>query len=373
MKKVAIVGVEGSGKTVMLAGLGELYSHPDADGYFFEPQSLATFEYVKSKIAMLRSGRWPDATPPDDMRNLGWIVRKSCRHWMPRKICALSCLDFAGEVYLSAFCGKENPALSESVWELKKYLYSADAIVLLINLRDVVTRDAGDRRAVSTEYASLQLLKAIFENQCVERKYQQVLIALSQADAYRSTIEACGGARQTLSKYLPSVGNSFGWLDVVTVSVVDKTTVADDGTIVPDKDFSLEGLEPMMKWILHPPFELRRINLFVLSLWLAVKRVDWRHLYLNLKFAACASLSIEILLYFWMRSVSDSAWWFFAWLVFLGGGCVGCGVGWLAQVADHFERLNGAEDHLWWERVAGVVIALPLITLVVHIIKWMFS
>ena len=28
MKKVAIVGVEGSGKTVMLAGLGDLYTYP---------------------------------------------------------------------------------------------------------------------------------------------------------------------------------------------------------------------------------------------------------------------------------------------------------------------------------------------------------
>ena len=34
MKKVAIVGVEGSGKTVMLAGLGDLYTYPDEEGYF---------------------------------------------------------------------------------------------------------------------------------------------------------------------------------------------------------------------------------------------------------------------------------------------------------------------------------------------------
>ena len=37
MKKVAIVGVESSGKTVMLAGLGDLYTYPDADGYFLAP------------------------------------------------------------------------------------------------------------------------------------------------------------------------------------------------------------------------------------------------------------------------------------------------------------------------------------------------
>ena len=40
MKKVAIIGVEGSGKTVMLAGLGDLYSHADDDGYFLSPQNF---------------------------------------------------------------------------------------------------------------------------------------------------------------------------------------------------------------------------------------------------------------------------------------------------------------------------------------------
>ena len=42
MKKVAIVGVEGSGKTVMLAGLGDLYTYPDEEGYFLAPKNFGT-------------------------------------------------------------------------------------------------------------------------------------------------------------------------------------------------------------------------------------------------------------------------------------------------------------------------------------------
>ena len=42
MKKVAIVGVEGSGKTVMLAGLGDLYTCPDEEGYFLAPKNFGT-------------------------------------------------------------------------------------------------------------------------------------------------------------------------------------------------------------------------------------------------------------------------------------------------------------------------------------------
>ena len=59
MKKVAIVGVEGSGKTVMLAGLGELYSHADENGYFLGPKNYQTASYVAEKIARMRRGEWP--------------------------------------------------------------------------------------------------------------------------------------------------------------------------------------------------------------------------------------------------------------------------------------------------------------------------
>ena len=46
MKKVAIVGVEGSGKTVMLAGLGDLYTYPDEEGYMLVPKNFSTAAYV---------------------------------------------------------------------------------------------------------------------------------------------------------------------------------------------------------------------------------------------------------------------------------------------------------------------------------------
>ena len=45
---VVIVGVEGSGKTVMLAGLGELYSNPDDEGYFLSPKNFATLALGES-------------------------------------------------------------------------------------------------------------------------------------------------------------------------------------------------------------------------------------------------------------------------------------------------------------------------------------
>ena len=99
MKKVAIVGVEGSGKTVMLAGLGELYKNPDRNGYFLGPKNFSTASYVSEKIARMRAGEWPGATVDDTMQGLDWILRKRTGgRRQPANICEVSFLDYPGEV-----------------------------------------------------------------------------------------------------------------------------------------------------------------------------------------------------------------------------------------------------------------------------------
>ena len=98
MKKVAIVGVEGSGKTVMLAGLGDLYTYPDEEGYFLAPKNFGTAAYVAEKIERMRKGEWPVATAGDEMQGLDWTLEwkdPSARR-PPEKICEVSFLDFAG-------------------------------------------------------------------------------------------------------------------------------------------------------------------------------------------------------------------------------------------------------------------------------------
>lgn len=61
MKKVAIVGVEGSGKTVMLAGLGPLYFQQCDGGCFLGPQAPETRDYVRRVRGRLQSSQWPDS------------------------------------------------------------------------------------------------------------------------------------------------------------------------------------------------------------------------------------------------------------------------------------------------------------------------
>ena len=252
MKKGAIVGVEGSGKTVMLAGLGELYTHPDEKGFFLGPKNFPTASYVAEKIARMRSGEWPSATAGDEMQGLDWTLsrQKDGGRGRPENVCEVSFLDFAGEVYRAAY-GISNggdASLKEQAEELKQYVCGADELIVLINLRDVITNGIGDKRVQESMWITKSILDMALDEED-GRKAPRAAIVLSQADSYVETIKACGGALGVLKKYLPYVANSYGWLDVFSASAVDKTDLDDNGNMIPAADFTTQGLLPILEWI----------------------------------------------------------------------------------------------------------------------------
>ena len=251
MRKVAIVGVEGSGKTVMLAGLGELYSHPDPDGYFLCPKNFQTASYVSEKIARMRKGEWPTATAEDVLQGLDWTLRKrQGPGTRPRDVCEVSCLDFAGEVYRYAFVRQEATpyALRDEVQSLKDYVREADDLIVLINLRDIIVHGDGDTRVQEAMWITNAILSYALDEQG-GRAIPRAAIVLSQADSYANTIRSCGGPKGVLARYLPHVANNYDWLDVLAASAVDKTWVDDNGNVVPAPDFQSTGLRVIMNWI----------------------------------------------------------------------------------------------------------------------------
>ena len=252
MKKVAIVGVEGSGKTVMLAGLGDLYTYPDEEGYFLAPKNFATAAYVSDKIGRMRKGEWPVATAGDEMQGLDWALkrRKPGVKGRPKTVCEVSFLDFAGEVYRAAYgiSGARDASLSDQVEELKRYVCGADDLIVLINLRDVITNGLRDKRVQEAMWITKSILDTAFGDDD-GKDAPHAAIVLSQADSYADTINTHGGALGVLEKYLPHVAAEYGWLDVFTASAVDKTRLDDDGNAVPADDFTAKGLSPIMAWI----------------------------------------------------------------------------------------------------------------------------
>ena len=252
MKKVAIVGVEGSGKTVMLAGLGDLYTYPDEDGYFLAPRNFGTAAYVAEKIERMRRGEWPSATAGDEMQGLDWTLKR--REPGARKpaevVCEVSFLDFAGEVYRAAYgiSGAGDASLEEQVEKLKQYVCGADGLIVLINLRDVIASGLRDKRVQEAMWITKSILDTALGDDA-GKNAPRAAIVLSQADSYAATIKSCGGAQGVLEKYLPHVAAEYGWLDVFAANAVDKTDLDDDGNVVPAEDFTTQGLLPILKWI----------------------------------------------------------------------------------------------------------------------------
>lgn len=253
LRKVAIVGVDGSGKTVMLAGLGDLYAHPDANGFFLAPKDFGTSAYVNRQISLMRAGHWPKATVGDEMKGLNWLLRRQKPGERPEDVCEVSFLDFAGEVYRAAFgVGHvgDTQELSAQISQLKSYVRDADDLIVLINLKDVIAHGLADRRTEEAMWISNSILEYAL-NDKDGGKMPRASIVLSQADSYAEIISDCGGAVGTLSKFLPHVANDYSWLDIFAASAVDKTYVDDDGELVPSPDFSTSGLSPVMTWILR--------------------------------------------------------------------------------------------------------------------------
>ena len=252
MKKVAIVGVEGSGKTVMLAGLGDLYARPDESGFFLGPKNFQTASYVAQKIARMRKGEWPTATAEDVMQGLDWTLRlRQGEGRRPQDVCEVSCLDFAGEVYRCAFVREDaTPAgLEDEVQSLKDYVRAADNLIVLINLRDIIVKGEYDPRVQESMWITNAILSYALDEQ-TGRKPPRAAIVLSQADSYEDTIRSCGGPKGVLAKYLPYVASNYDWLDILAVSAVDRTVLDDNGNIVPAPDFQPTPLRAIMDWIL---------------------------------------------------------------------------------------------------------------------------
>ena len=253
MKKVAIVGVEGSGKTVMLAGLGELYARPDENGYFLGPKNFQTASYVAQKILRMRRGEWPMATAEDVLQGLDWTLRqRQGEGQRPRDVCEVSCLDFAGEVYRYAFV-RENATptgLLDEVASLKAYIRNADDLIVLINLRDIIVRGEYDSRVQEAMWITNAILSYALDEQS-GRRPPRAAIVLSQADSYADTIRSCGGPKGVLATYLPHVASNYDWLDIMAVSAVDRTVLNDNGDMVPAPDFRPTPLRMIMDWIRH--------------------------------------------------------------------------------------------------------------------------
>ena len=247
MKKIAIVGVDGSGKTVMMAAMGEQWERPDERGYFLSPENAEAFGFSKSVMAILRSGRWPNASSHDEMRTLEWSLQRR-QGGNLEKIADISMLDYAGEVYRQAFGGEKREGYDAQVATLRSHVDEAAVLIVLVNLSDIISGSLSDRRTRDAMWLTKSVLDYALQG---KSRKPHAAIVFTQADSYREIISANGGPAGALKKYLPHVANLYGELPIFTASAIDHTVIGTDGLPVPAPGFRSTGLKELMDWMIH--------------------------------------------------------------------------------------------------------------------------
>ena len=215
MSKVAIVGVEGSGKTVLMAALAETYGQATHDGVYLMPENQAAFSFMTMIPHKMRVERqWPAATAIQGMKYLKWTVRVG-----PEVLAELEMLDYPGELYRLAFGERKEEEIEGSrtqVHEFLEHLVTADDLIVLFNLKDAMDIGANARNN-----ETVWLTRGIFDYAKKLPNIKRRLLLFTQADRYRAALENVGGAKALQNKYLPMLGILHPDLECGAVSAVE--------------------------------------------------------------------------------------------------------------------------------------------------------
>lgn len=150
MNNVAIVGVEQSGKTALMISWGWHYFSPDCNGYYLSPDPNGggvTRDFICEEMHRMKNGKWPDATSPDSVKKLNWILGRG-----GKSLGEMSFIDFGGEIYRKAFKDgpdatmalkkdplknksyNDNTPESKAILQLQWHIRSCNALVILVDL-----------------------------------------------------------------------------------------------------------------------------------------------------------------------------------------------------------------------------------------------
>jgi hypothetical protein len=238
MSRVAIVGVEGSGKTVLMAALADRYGTPSDDSLYLMPESQSSFTFMKHIPHKMRAEhQWPAATTIESFKHLKWSVRIG-----PEVLLDLDMLDYPGELYRMAFGERAEDEVAPHrgrVHAFLDHLVTADVLVVLFNLQDAM--DVGENTR-NTE--AVWLTRGIFDYAKRLPNIKRRLLLFTQADRYQAELTGKGGLEAARDKFLPMMRMLFPDLECAAVSV------ATDAGTAPSAAFSdTFGVDRFMDWL----------------------------------------------------------------------------------------------------------------------------
>ena len=244
--RIAIVGTEGSGKTVLITMLAKQFSQIDGS-IFLNPMNNSTLKFVERMHAILRDGDWPPSTPMGHCEELAWQIDIPPNHTK----CEIRLVDCAGQDLRRLF-GQDGDIsiLPEHLRGLYDYCRTADIVICLVNLKDVVGHDDS-----MTGIDNQAVIKSALDHVTSDpTRSRRLCLLFTQADRYRAYVVQHGSWTGVAKAYLPYVYAPFlqdGQVIVDAVAAVDKTELANDDTArrVPAPWFGSDGLHALGVWI----------------------------------------------------------------------------------------------------------------------------
>jgi GTPase SAR1 family protein len=246
--QIAIVGTEGSGKTI-LASVWAKQMSSNIDGAFLHPQGWETAEYVEKVWNNLNNGEWWKSTEAGYAFELQWTLH------IGQQSFPLKLIDSAGQDLRELFSKDTHKQknLSGIQRELLEYIQTASIVIIVVNLLHFRGEPDGLKRK-QNEF----VLKEVVDMFAADNKHQDIAVVFTAWDLYHADItKNYGDFTNYLQKELTQLynamylghqsGDSIRWFAVAAVM----DTEVRNNIRVPKPGFRSGGLDKLSQWLIN--------------------------------------------------------------------------------------------------------------------------
>ncbi|MDR0609132.1 MAG: sel1 repeat family protein [Planctomycetaceae bacterium] len=257
MTNLAIIGISGSGKTVLSTVWAKRMSvRPDTEGNndscgYLEPKNWQTKEYVNDVFADLNQGQWVRSTEQGTKFDLDWILH------LGKLEVSVKLIDSAGQDLKGLFLEDtyKQEIQDTHLVTLLKYIQSAGIIIFVMNLQHFRGESNGRVRWRNEAVYEEPIRMLINQD-----KWKKVGIVWTAWDLYKDDIEnEYGNIEEYVHKELNALYNVVldGRKKGVTIKLFTVAPVWDTETKregdsafrVPKANFTSYGLNDLSVWI----------------------------------------------------------------------------------------------------------------------------